>query len=109
MSNKSIKVSEENYNKIMDIKELQGFNSADNVISSLLPKGVVSESDFELEPPAFTVGKTIVSWDMLRKCEVNTSWSGGDETATVLFKDDFGVLILFELGIEIFINYFHFI
>ena len=109
MSNKTIKVSEKNYDKIMDIKELEGFNSADSVISSLLPKGVVSESDFELEPPAFAVGETIVSWDLLRKSEVNNSWHSGDETATVLFKDEFGVLIRFEFGIDVFINYYHFI
>ena len=109
MSNKTIKISEENYNKIMDIKELKGFNSADNVISNLLPKGVVNETDYELEPPAFMVGSEAISWSMLKNAEINNSWNSEDESATVLFKDDYGVLIRFKIGFEFFINYYHFI
>ena len=51
MSYKTIKISEKNYNKIMDIKDIQGLRSANHVMDTLLPKGTVNDIDFVRSNP----------------------------------------------------------
>lgn len=111
MSNRTIKLSEKNYNKIMDIKELNGLKSADHVLDKILPKGSVTENDFMEEPPAFTIKNHIVSWEDLKKSQINTTWQSNDETenATIIFKDKFGALIRFHIFEDFFIEYYHFL
>lgn len=109
MSYKTIKISEKNYNKIMDIKDLQGLKSANHVMDTLLPKGTVTNSDFVQEQPAFKLNDISVTWDDLKKAEINKSWDDGVDNATVVFKDDFGVLVRFISSEGIFIEYYNFL
>lgn len=108
MSNKTVKISEKNYEKLHELKEIHGLKSIDQVINSIMPEGSVSASDFNSEPPAFIIDDITVTWDDLKNSEINMAW-GSDETATVVFKDQYGVLIRFMYSDEVFIEYYHFL
>ena len=109
MSYKTIKISEKNYDKIMDIKDLQGLKSANQVMDTILPKGTVNNTDFVQEQCAFKLNSISITWDDLKMADINTSWNDGIDSATVIFKDDFGVLVRFISSEDIFIEYYNFL
>ena len=100
--------------KIKEIQGINGYKSINETVKQILPKGTTTPEEFVKEQPAFTLVSSNdealnISWNELRESDVGTKWDN-DEKATILFKDDGGVLIRFEdeYG-EIYITYFHFL
>lgn len=65
------------------------------------------------EQPAFTLKSgdiyKNISWSELKKAEVGTQWSNS-ETATVIYKDEFGALIRFiDSYKDAYLDYFYFL
>ena len=108
---KTVKINLENYEKLMDIKELKGYRSLNETLENLLPVGSVQDVDYQHEPPAFEITDNTVSWNTLKESDVNTTWKSKDKTesAVVIFKDEFGALIRFMIDDEFNVNYFHFL
>lgn len=45
----------------------------------------------------------------VKNAKTETEWKTGDETAKVIFKDEYNALIRFQIVDDVFLNYFHFI
>ena len=108
---KTVKISEKNYNKLHDIKNIQGLKSIDQVMDTIIPKGVVTENNFKMQTPAFNLKDIIVSWDNLKEANINTVWNSDDgtENAVMIFKDNYGALIRFQIINDFSIEYYHFL
>ncbi len=108
---KTVKINMDNYNKLMDLKELNGYKSLNETLDNILPSGSVHNTEFTCEPPAFEITDNMVSWNDLKKSKVNTSWKSNDdaECAVVIFKDHYGTLVRFQFGDTFSVNYFHFL
>lgn len=108
---KTVKINMDNYNKLMDLKELNGYKSLNETLDNILPSGSVHNTEFTCEPPAFEISDNTVSWNMLKKSEINTCWESDDntESAVVIFKDQYGALIRFQIDDDFSVNYFHFL
>ncbi|MBQ2652572.1 MAG: hypothetical protein IJF83_03375 [Methanobrevibacter sp.] len=108
---KTIRINIDNYDKLMDLKELKGYKSLNEILDNLLPKGTAHQTDYECEPPAFAIKGHEISWTALKKSDVNTTWQSGDgeEIAIVIFKDQYGALVRFQFDDDFYVNYFHFL
>lgn len=108
---KTIRININNYEKLMDLKELKGYKSLNETLDNLLPKGTAHQTDYELEPPAFAITNHEISWTTLKKSEINDRWESddGSEVAIVMFKDGYGALVRFQFQDDFFVNYFHFL
>lgn len=113
MKRSTIKLEVDLIEKIKEIQGINGYKSINETLKHILPSGTITPEDYVKEQPAFTLSsndKTInISWNELRNSDVGMAWENG-EKATIIYKDDDGVLIRFkdEYG-EIYITYFHFI
>ena len=109
--NTTITIRREVMEKLREYKEVNNIPSFNKTIISLLPRGNVEKIDFEREAPAFTlIGenktpqaddvKIDVSWNTLKKSYVGNQWEARGninvETATVVFKNEDGVSVLFK-------------
>lgn len=109
-----IQINKKNHEKLMAIRDEGGLKSFNEVLNKILPEGSVSGMDFEQEKPAFALINTDntvlnIKWEQLKKAQIGQSWSNG-ETATILYKDESGVLIRFvDEYNEVYLNYFHFL
>lgn len=108
---KTVKINLQNYDKLMDLKQLHGYTSLNETLENILPEGSVHNAEFTSEPPAFEISDNTVSWNMLKKSEINTCWESDDDTesAVVIFKDQYGALVRFQIDDEFSVNYFHFL
>lgn len=109
-----IQISKKNHEKLCAIRDEENLKSFNEVLDQVLPDGAVSIMDFEKKPPAFALvnnGDVLnVCWNELENAELGTKWQNGKEKATVIYKDDEGLLIRFEDEYdEIYLNYFHFL
>jgi hypothetical protein len=114
-----IEISKKNHERLIALRDEQGYRSFNEVLDNLLPEGTVSSMDCETEKPAFQLLdsesnlKVNVLWSDLHKANVGDEWCSNSESAKVLFKDDDGLLIRFIFNeVEsngVFLNYFHFI
>ena len=75
---KTIRINMDNYEKLMDLKELKGYKSLNETLDNLLPKGTAHQTDYELEPPAFAITNHEISWTTLKKSEINDRWESDD-------------------------------
>lgn len=108
-----IEINKKNHEKLMAIRDEEGLKSFNEVLNKILPKGSISSMDFEIEQPAFTLNDKEtyknVSWDELKQSDIGKEWING-EKATLLYKDESGVLIRFvDEYNEVYLNYFHFL
>lgn len=108
-----IEINKKNHEKLMAIRDEERLKSFNEVLNKILPKGSISSMDFEIEQPAFTLinKKTVlnVSWNELKQSDIGKEWING-EKATLLYKDESGVLIRFvDEYDEVYLNYFHFL
>lgn len=110
MERSTIRLEVNLIDKIKEIQGLMGYKSVNETVKHLLPKGTCTPEEYVQEQPAFVVDGINVSWNKLRTSEVNSKW-GEEEVATLIFKDDAGVLIRFEdkQYNEVYLNYFHFL
>ena len=109
MERSTIKLEVPIINKIKEIQALKGYKSVNETVKQLLPKGIGMEEEIIREQPAFVISSVSVSWNELRKAEIGTQW-GDKETATVIYSDEYGVLVRFiDEYDEVYVNYFHFL
>lgn len=108
---KTIKVNNTLYNQLMEIKTIHNYRSVSETIKNVIPDGTITNTDYESEPPAFTIKDNIVSWTVLKKAEIGMKWCSkdGSEEATILYKDEYGALLRFKYNEEFYINYFHYL
>lgn len=109
----NITINKKNHEKLMAIRDEEGLKSFNEVLNKILPNGAISNMDFEIEQPAFTLNDKEtyknVSWDELKKAEIGKTWIN-NEKATVIYKDEIGALIRFVDAFgEVYLNYFHFL
>ena len=107
----NIRINDETNEKLKEIKYIYDLKNIDEAINLAIKNTPLIE-DYSNEPPAFILedGKIIVSWNDLKNSEIGTKWgSSGNQLATVLFKDDYGILIRFYDDTETFINYYNFL
>ena len=116
MKHHTVKINEENYEKLKQIKDIGEFKSINHVLEAILPQGTMNSWDFEQEQPAFTLlnkkdEATNITWNMLKDSEVGSTFKSTDsvEVATVIYKDSDGCLIKFNYDGEVFLNYFYFL
>ena len=50
-----------------------------------------------------------ITWTELKQSKTGDTWSQGNDTVTVLFKDDQGAFLRFIYGDEVIVEYYHFI
>ena len=55
------------------------------------------------------VGDKPITWTDLKQSQNGDNWSQGNETVTVLFKDNQGAFLRFTYENEVEVRYFHFI
>ena len=111
VNRKTVKINLDNYEKLMDLKELKGYTSLNETIENLFPLGTVHDVDYQQEQPAFEISDNKVSWNTLKNSEINTTWKSNDESesAVVIFKDQYGAMIRFMMDNKIQVNYFNFL
>lgn len=113
MERSTIKLEVSLINKIKEIQALNGYKSVNETVKHLLPDGTSTPEEYIQEQPAFTLinKKTVlnVSWNELKQSDIGKEWING-EKATLLYKDESGVLIRFvDEYNEVYLNYFHFL
>lgn len=113
MERSTIKLEVSLINKIKEIQALNGYKSVNETVKHLLPDGTPTPEEYIQEQPAFTLinKKTVlnVSWNELKQSDIGKEWING-EKATLLYKDESGVLIRFvDEYNEVYLNYFHFL
>ena len=124
----STKINTDTYDKLLAIKQVDGYKSISAVIEDLILR-VPQEQDSIQELPAWEwkVGfcgndpdKTLkVSWEKLKQSKIGDSWklegTWDSYEAKILFKDEKGVLIRFgdqrydDPVMITFLKYFNFI
>lgn len=114
-----IEISKKNHERLIALRDEQGYRSFNEVLDNILPEGTISSMDCETEKPAFQLldGNSNVHvnvlWSDLHNACVGDEWCSNAESAKVLFKDNNGVLIRFTFdNVDnggVFLNYFHFI
>lgn len=114
MERSTIKLEVKLIDKIKEIQDINGYKSINETVRQILPKGIVTSEDYVKEQPAFTLINSTdthldVSWSELKNSDVGRAWEN-TEKATIIYRDDSGVLIRFEdeYG-EVYLNYFHFL
>ncbi len=113
MERSTIKLEVSLINKIKEIQALNGYKSVNETVKHILPQGTVTPETVTYEHPAFTLDDKEtyknVSWDELKQSDIGKEWING-EKATLLYKDESGVLIRFvDEYNEVYLNYFHFL
>lgn len=111
----NIRINDETNEKLKEIKNNYDLKNIDEAIN-LAIKNTPSPQGYTNEPPVFILGeKKVISWTDLKNSELGDEWSVDNEIATVIFKDDYGVLIRFkntdsELDFyDTYIEYYNFI
>ena len=113
MERSTIKLEVPLIDKIKEIQAINGYKSVNETVKHLLPKGTITPETVTYEQPAFSLNDDErvlnISWDDLKTSKVGAKWGNG-ETATLIYKDEFGALVRFidNYG-EIYLNYFHFL
>ena len=112
----SIEISKKNHERLQALRDEQGLRSFNEVLDKLLPEGTISSMDFEQEKPAFILLdsndeiKVKVLWSDLKKINIGDEWTTDAESAKVIFVDESGCLIKFNINeVDVYLNYFHFI
>ena len=113
MERSTIKLEVSLINKIKEIQSLNGYKSVNETVKHLLPSGTITPEEYIQEQPAFTLinqeNVLNVPWNELKQSDIGKEWING-EKATLLYKDEFGVLIRFvDEYDEVYLNYFHFL
>lgn len=105
----SIKIRKDLNEKMQLIKTQNNYKSINELLEKTLEKTVNENLEVIQEQPLFMVGDKAITWTELKQSGNNDSWSQGNETVTVLFKDTQGAFLRFEYNDEVGVEYFHFI
>ena len=105
----SIKITKELNEKMQLIKKQNNYKSINELLENTLDKTVNETLIVIQEQPIFYVGTEPITWTTLKDAQTGDKWSQGNNTVTVLFKDNQGALLRFEKLDEIRVEYYHFI
>ena len=105
----SIKINKDLREKMQLIKKHNNYKSINELLEATLDKTVNEKLEVIQEQALFMVGEQPITWTDLKTSENGTTWSQGNETVTVLFKDNQGAFLRFNIEDEVGVEYFHFI
>ena len=103
----SIRIRKDLSEKMQLIKKQNNYKSINELLDATLDKTVNEQLEVIQEQPL--LGETPITWTTLKQSQTGDTWSQGNETVTVLFKDEQGAFLRFENENEIGMEYFHFI
>ncbi len=105
----SIKIRKDLNEKMQLIKKQNHYKSINELIEHTLDKTIDENLEVIPEQPLFMVGDKPITWTDLKQSQNGDNWSQGNETVTVLFKDNQGAFLRFTYENEVEVRYFHFI
>lgn len=105
----SIKIRKDLNEKMQLIKKNNNYKSINELLDATLEKTVNENLEVIQEQPLFMVGETPITWTTLKDSETGDTWSQGNTTITVLFKDKQGAFLRFCTENNIEVEYYHFI
>ena len=76
---KTIKIDQEIYNQLHEIKQIKQYRSINQTLQNLIPTGITHQTDYEQEPPAFTITNHTISWTTLKKAKPQTAYSSAED------------------------------
>ena len=105
----SIRIRKDLSEKMQLIKAQNNYKSINELLDKTLDKTINEKLEVIQEQALFMVGETPITWTDLKTSTNGTTWSQGNETVTVLFKDNHGAFLRFEYNDEVGVEYYHFI
>ncbi len=105
----SIRIRKDLSEKMQLIKAQNNYKSINELLDKTLDKTINEKLEVTQEQALFMVGETPITWTTLKDSETGDKWSQGNETVTVLFKDNQGAFLRFEYNDEVGVEYYHFI
>lgn len=105
----SIRIRKDLAEQMQLIKTNNNYKSINELLEKTLEKTVNENLEVIQEQPLFMVGEQAITWTELKQSQRGDKWSQGNETVTVLFKDNQGAFLRFEYYDEVGVEYFHFI
>lgn len=111
MKTTNIRISADIAEKLKEIKEANQLKSINQTLEHLIPQAVNEDFTFIKEPTAFTIANENISFTTLKENNIGKTWSNEQEQATIIFKDDLGVVVRFTDKIDNYTTceYFHFL
>lgn len=105
----SIRIRKDLAEQMQLIKAQNNYKSINELLEATLDKTVNENLEVIQEQALFMVGETPITWTDLKQSQNGDTWSQGNETVTVLFKDNQGAFLRFEYLDEVGVEYYHFI
>lgn len=105
----SIRIRKDLNEKMQLIKTQNNYKSINELLDKTLDKTINENLEIIQEQPLFHVGEMPITWTELKQSKTGDTWSQGNDTVTVLFKDDQGAFLRFIYGDEVIVEYYHFI
>ena len=105
----SIRIRKDLNEKMQLIKTQNNYKSINELLDKTLEKTVNENLEVIHEQALFYVGNKPITWTDLKQAQTGDNWSQGNETATILFKDNQGAFIRFEYENDVGVEYYHFI
>lgn len=104
----SIRIRKDLNEKMQLIKTQNQYKSINELLDKTLDKTINEKLEIIQEQPLF-LGETPIIWTELKQAQTGDTWSQGNDTVTVLFKDKQGAFLRFEYKNEVGVEYYHFI
>ncbi|RPF51007.1 hypothetical protein SAMN05216439_1946 [Methanobrevibacter gottschalkii] len=105
----SIRIRKDLAEQMQIIKKQNNYKSINELLEKTLDKTVNENMEVIQEQALFYIGETPITWTELKQSTNGTRWNQGNETVTILFKDNQGAFIRFEYENEVEVEYYHFI
>lgn len=105
----SIKIRKDLNEKMQLIKTQNNYKSINELLDKTLDKTINEQLEVIQEQPLFYIGETPITWTELKQASTGDTWSQGNTTVTILFKDKQGAFLRFCNEDEIMVEYYHFI
>lgn len=105
----SIRIRKDLNEKMQLIKTQNNYKSINELLDHTLDKTINEKLEIIQEQPLFHVGETPITWTELKQSQTGDTWGQGNDTVTVLFKDNQGAFLRFEYLDEVEVEYYHFI
>ena len=100
----SIRIRKDLSEKMQLIKKQNNYKSINELLDATLDKTVNEQLEVIQEQALF-----YITWTTLKQAQTGDTWSQGNDTVTVLFKDKQGAFLRFEYNNEVGVEYYHFI
>ena len=105
----SIRIRKDLNEKMQLIKTQNNYKSINELLDHTLDKTINEKLEIIQEHALFYVGNEPITWTDLKQAQTGDTWTQGNDTVTVLFKDKQGAFLRFEYNKEVGVEYYHFI